>query len=137
MNRKNELLKRMIKEEVQRRVIKEQNEYQDVYNSIDWDRVASEIVKTIGIKAKLEFKLNRKYVDMMSNNLIDQCGIFSKAIDRCNLIFFNSQLMTDPGNNFKFWGTISLSYPGNSMNIGTVSVMQDGSIIVKPLSPKS
>ncbi len=137
MNQKTELLKRLIREEVQRRVIKEQTELQDVYNSIDWDRVASEIVKTTGIKAKLQFRFNRKYVDMMSNDLIDQCGIFSKAIARCNLIFFNSQLMTDPGNNFKFWGTIALSYPGNSMNIGTVSVMQNGSIIVKPLSPKS
>lgn len=137
MNRKTELLKRMIKEEVKRQVITEQNELQDVYNSIDWDRVASEIVKTTGIKAKLEFRFNRKYVDMMSNDLIDQCGIFSKAISRCHLIFFNSKLMADPNNNFKFWSTIALSYPGNAMDIATVAVMQNGSIIVKLLSPKS
>jgi hypothetical protein len=130
-------LRQIIREEVKKQVVTEQTELQDVYNSIDWDRVASKIIEKTGIKATLEFKFKGKNVDMISNDLIDQCGIFSKAISRCNLIFFNSTLMGEPGNNFKFWSTIALSYPGNAMDIATIAIMQNGSIIVEPLSPRS
>ena len=115
--------------------------WQEIYDSINWDAVGNEILKTFKIKTKLTFKFNPRQkdsgVEMISDNFISQCGIFKYAIDSCELEFFNRSLHNDPSSDVKFWATIHLSYPGNGMNIGTLWVKSDNTIIIKKDTPRS
>lgn len=137
--------KKLIKEYAKKLVGKKKlNEsdanWQEIYDSINWDAVGNEILKTFKIKTKLTFKFNphrkKTGVEMISDNLISQCGIFKYAIDSCGLGFFNRSLSNDQSDDFKFWATIYLNYPGNGMNIGTLWVKSDNTIIIKKDTPR-
>jgi hypothetical protein len=110
-------------------------DYTDVFNSIDWNKVGDEIKRVLDINTTLEFTQRSKYVNMTSDNLISQCGIFNKAISKCYLTFFSNSLFID-NEDHKFWATIDLSYPGNGMNIANVWVMNDNSVVVKVNDPR-
>ena len=131
------MIKDIIKEEV-KKSLNEDNDtsYQEVYNSIDWKKVGDEILKTFKIRTKLKFELSGNYVNMTSDNIIKQCGIFSYAISDCRLEFFNKRLNTTKSSDNKFWATIQFKYPGNGMNIGTIWITQDDKIIIEKDNPR-
>lgn len=112
--------------------------FQKVFESINWTNVAKEIVLATGIQTQLTFKQYReKYVEMVSENIIDQCGIFNRAIGECYLSFFSNGLNTDESAESKFWGVINLNYPGNGMAIATIWVKQNDEIVIKIDKPRS
>jgi hypothetical protein len=111
-------------------------DYTDVFNSIDWNKVGDEIKRVLDINTTLEFTQRSKYVNMTSDNLINQCGIFNRAISKCYLTFFSNRLFMDNGEDYKFWAIINLSYPGNGMTIATVWVMDDNTIKVEVNEPR-
>lgn len=113
---------------------------EEVYNSIDWNLVGKEILKKFNIKTKLSFELGGNSSNpspkMKSDNIISQCGIFKYAIGECYLAFFNSSLNNSPSDDYKYWGTIMLSYPGNGMNIGQIVIDNNGKITVDTDAPR-
>ncbi len=132
-----EILKEKIKKEVSKSLTEDNDtSYQEVYNSIDWKKVGDEILKTFKIRTKLKFELRRNYVEMTSDNIIKQCGIFSYAISDCRLELFNKRLNTTKSSDNKFWATIHFKYPGNGMNIGTIWITQDDKIIIEKDNPR-
>lgn len=118
-----------------RRITEESDKYTDIYNQIDWDNVASEILKTFKIKTRLSFKQKGKYVEMISDDVIKQCGIFQYAIGSCHISFFSNGLLPDHAENM-FWASISLTYPGNGLNIGTLWVGRDNKITIRKETPR-
>jgi hypothetical protein len=134
MNPKVQLLKRLIKEEVNKTMLREQNDYVDVYNSIDWNRVETEILNTFGIKAKLQFKLvNRWEVQMTSTDITNQTGVVKYGIISCKLGFGVTRLYDTSIDNSKFIfnGVISLNFlPTDRIKIGEIFITPDGNIRV-------
>jgi hypothetical protein len=134
MNPKVQLLKRLIKEEVNKTMLREQNDYVDVYNSIDWNRVETEILNTFGIKAKLQFKLvNRWEVQMTSTDITNQTGVVKYGIVSCKLGFGVTRLYDTSIDNSKFIfnGVISLNFlPTDRIKIGEIFITPDGNIRV-------
>lgn len=140
--------KQLVKEYAKKLQSKKLNEAEDatgesVFNSINWDMVSAEILSKFKIKTKLEFKLKSRghtyHVEMISDNLISQCGIFKYAISECFIAFFSNELFTssDTDHKLKFWGTIHLDYPGNGMNIGSISIDQDNKIVCRIDTPRT
>lgn len=106
-----------------------EDEYTEIFNQIDWENVAAEILKAFKIKTTLKFRQKGKYVEMISDDIIKQCGIFQYALGTCHLTFFSNALL--PAQENIFWGTINLTYPGNGLTIGTIWVAPDGKITLR------
>lgn len=130
------IIRQIIKEEVSKSLNEDNSKYQEVFDSINWNDVEKEILKVFKIKTKLSFELNGKYVSMTSDNFIKQCGVFQYALGSCKLEFFNRELNIDTDKENKFWGTISLDYPGNGLRIGTMWISQDNKIIIQKETPR-
>lgn len=111
-----------------------EDEYIETFNQIDWENVAAEILKAFKIKTTLKFRRKGKYVEMISDDIIKQCGIFQYALGTCHLTFLESLL---PAQENIFWGTIGLTYPGNGLSIGTIWVAPDGKITLRKAQPRS
>jgi len=115
---------------------------QEIFDSIDWEAVGAAILNKVRIKTKLSFVAKpgnggKVRIEMKSDDIIDQCGIFKYAIASCFLNFFGAWIL-DPKEHqgVIFQGTLNFTYPGNGMDIGYVSVYENGKIIVALNKPR-
>jgi hypothetical protein len=119
---------------IRRQLTESKDKFTDTFNQIDWNNVGLEILKAFKIKTSLDFKHKGKYVEMISDDISKQCGIFQYAIGECHLTFFSNSLK--PDNDTIFWASISLSYPGNGMSIGNIWVKSNGEVIIQKDTPR-
>lgn len=135
-NKIQRIVETIVERKLSKRKLNESGDsYTAIFNQIDWNNVASEILKTFKIKTTLRFEQKGKNVRMISDNIVKQCGLFQNAISRCNLTFFSNSLL--PGDTDSiFWAQIDFSYPGNGMTIGTLRVTPEGKVIIDKNQPR-
>ncbi len=114
------------------------DEYEKVFNSINWDDITNTINKITGLKLNYEYKRKGQYVELFSPDVVKYCGLFKKVLSRCNITFFNNSLFIlpeeeDRSNKQIFWAGVHLSYEhkdggSNGMKIFELYVLPDGKI---------